>query len=54
MAKTYEGRIYLKSGGSSVAVRAEANSPSAAKKIIEAQFAGQIKRWARSPNPVKK
>lgn len=52
--KTYEGSIILKSGtGSSIKVRAEASNPSEAKKIIEAQFAGQIKRWTRTPNPVR-
>lgn len=52
MAKTYEGSIILKEGtGSSVPVTAEANSPSEAKRIIEAQYAGQIKRWFKTPSP---
>lgn len=51
--KTYEGRIVLKPGGSSIPVRAEASNPSEAKKIIEAQYAGKIKQWAKTPNPVR-
>lgn len=52
MAKTYEGRIVLKDGpATSVPVSAEANSPSEAKRIIEAQYHGRIKRWFKTPSP---
>ena len=51
MAKTYVGRIILKSSPQSIPVQTEAANPSQAKKIIEAQFAGQIKRWFTNPSP---
>jgi len=52
MAKTYVGRIVLKGGtGQSIPVQTEANSPKQAKTIIEAQFAGRIKRWFTNPSP---
>lgn len=51
--QTFYGKIYLKSGGHPIAVQCQATSPNAAKKAIEAQYAGQIKAWARqmSSNP---
>ena len=45
--KKFSGRIRLKSGGHQIGVSVEATSPSAAKKIIEAQFTGQLKSWDR-------
>lgn len=51
--KTYEGTVILKKGPqSSIKVRAEAKNPTEAKQIIEAQHAGQIKRWTKTPSPV--
>lgn len=41
----YSGAIRLKSGGHFVNVSCDATSPSAAKKIIEAQY--DVKSWAR-------
>lgn len=43
--QNYKGAIRLKSGGHFVNVSCEATSPSAAKRIIEAQY--DIKSWAR-------
>lgn len=45
--KTYYGKIRLTSGGHPIDVEIEASSPVAAKKAIEAQFAGQIKQWVK-------
>lgn len=45
VTRKYSGRIRLKSGGHQIGVSVEATSNSAAKKIIEAQYAGQIKSW---------
>ncbi len=45
--KTYYGKIRLISGGHPIDVEIEASSPAAAKKAIEAQFAGQIKQWVQ-------
>jgi hypothetical protein len=50
MAKNYEGRINLKAGGNPVIVTATANTPQEAKKIIEAQFSGQLKSWFTVPH----
>lgn len=52
-AKTYEGKIYLKSGGQSLPVQVKANSSSQAKKAIEAQYSGQFKSWSSQPREVK-
>lgn len=53
MAKTYEGKIILKppAVARSITVQAEANSPSEAMKIIEAQYSGKIKQWTKRPSP---
>ena len=48
MAKNYEGKINLKAGGNPITVTATANTPQEAKKIIEAQFSGQLKSWFSS------
>ena len=50
MAREYEGRINLKSGGNPVIVTVTANTPSEAKKILEAQYSGQIKSWFTIPH----
>ena len=53
-SKTFEGRIILKKGpASSVAVRVQASDSTEAKKLIEAQYSGQIKSWFQSPREVK-
>jgi hypothetical protein len=44
---TYYGRIMLKSGGQPVRVQVDAGSPGQAKAIVEAQYSGQMKGWAR-------
>ena len=51
--QTFYGKINLSSGGQAIRVTVDATSPSAAKKAIEAQYAGQISSWARqmSSNP---
>lgn len=50
----YEGRIVLKAGtGSSATIQVTAESPSKAKQLIEAQYAGQIKHWTQSPKRVR-
>lgn len=51
--KTYMAKIRLKSGGSTQEVRIQARNSSDAKRLIEAQFAGQIKAWSQSPREVK-
>ncbi|MFD0837105.1 hypothetical protein ACFQ0I_15105 [Mariniflexile aquimaris] len=43
--QSYSGAILLKTGGHYVKVRCDATSPSAATKIIEAQY--DVKSWAR-------
>ena len=43
----YHGLIYLKSGGHPITVQTMARSRGEAKRIIEAQYAGQLKIWAR-------
>ena len=45
ITQTYKGAVYLKSGGHFVSVSCDATSPSAAKRIIEAQY--DVKSWAR-------
>ena len=45
MSKIFSGAIKLKSGGHQISVQVEASSPSAAKKAIEAQYSGHIKKW---------
>ncbi|UKM65480.1 hypothetical protein GSB9_02049 [Flavobacteriaceae bacterium GSB9] len=45
--KMYKGKIRLKSGGHFINVSASATSNQAAKKVIEAQFSGQIKSWGK-------
>ena len=47
VTRKFSGRIRLKSGGLQISVSVEASSNSAAKKIIEAQYVGQIKSWDR-------
>lgn len=42
---TYTGAIRLKSGGHFVQVSCQATNPSAAKKIIEAQY--DLKSWGK-------
>lgn len=51
--KTYEGKIQLTTGGTSISVRCEAESGSQARKIIEAQYGDRLKRWTKSPQPVR-
>lgn len=51
--KTYEARIVLTSSATSIVVRIQARNPSDAKKLIEAQYGSQFKRWASSPREVK-
>ena len=51
--KTYQAKISLKSGGSSLLVSIQARNPHDAKKLLEAQYAGQIKSWAQSPREVR-
>jgi hypothetical protein len=45
--QTFRGKIRLISGGHPIDVQVQATSPQAAKKIIEAQYAGQIQSWAK-------
>jgi hypothetical protein len=45
--RTYYGKIRLKTGGYPINVEVDATSNSAAKKAIEAQYAGQIQSWAK-------
>ena len=45
--KTYRGKIWLKSGGHPVPVQCEATNNQQAKKMIEAQYAGQFKSWSK-------
>ncbi len=52
--KTYEAKIYLKSGGPSVAVTVQAQTTFDARRLIEAQYAGQFKGWAASPREVRR
>jgi hypothetical protein len=51
--KNYMAKINLKSGGGVQEVRVQAKSHQDAKRLIEAQFAGQIKSWFHSPKEVK-
>lgn len=51
--KNYMGKIRLKSGGSGQEIRVQAKSTADAKRLIEAQFAGQIKAWLSQPREVK-
>lgn len=44
---TYTGKIWLKSGGHPVHVQCQAVTNQEAKRIIEAQYAGQFKSWAQ-------
>lgn len=44
---TYYGQIYLISGGHPVSVQANAKSPGEAKRMVEAQYAGQFRSWAQ-------
>ena len=52
--KTYEGKLYLKSGGGAIPVRVQARTSSEAKKLLEAQYGGQFKRWSTPPREVRK
>jgi hypothetical protein len=45
--QTFTGKIRLKSGGHPITVQVVASSPNAAKKAIEAQYAGQISAWVQ-------
>ena len=51
--KKYMGRLNLKSPGAPVEVRVEARDAAEAKRLIEAQYAGQIKSWFNSVQEVK-
>ena len=50
--KTYEGKIQLTTGGTSITVRCEAESGAQARKIVEAQYGDKLKRWTKAPQPV--
>lgn len=45
--RMYYGKIILKTPGMLVPVQTQALSPGQARKIIEAQYAGQMRSWAR-------
>ncbi|MGW8124103.1 hypothetical protein ACV07N_15700 [Roseivirga echinicomitans] len=49
--KNYRGKIILMSGGMPVHVQTTAISKGQAQKIIEAQYAGQIRAWAQQMIP---
>ena len=46
-SQTYNGKIWLKSGGHAINVSTIATSKSAAAKIIKAQFGSSFKSWAK-------
>lgn len=50
--KTFEAKINLKSGGPPVPVRVEARNVQEARRMIEAQYSGQIKSFSHSPKKV--
>lgn len=45
--QTFHGKIWLKSGGHPINVTTSATSPSAASKIIKAQYGSSFKQWAK-------
>jgi len=47
VTQTYNGKIWLKSGGHPNNVTTSATSPSAAAKIIKAQYGPNFKQWAK-------
>ncbi len=46
---TYYGKIYIKGISLAQPVSVEARNPTEAKKLIEAQYGANFKRWANSP-----
>jgi hypothetical protein len=51
--KNYTAKITLKSVVGIQDNRIQAKNQPAAKRLIEAQFAGQIKSWLSSPKEIK-
>jgi hypothetical protein len=47
--KTYLAKLKLKTGGPIEEIRVQGTSQQAAKILIEAQFAGQIRNWFHQP-----
>lgn len=56
MAKTYEGKIAIKTGSSTstvIDVKGSAPNPQAFKTMIEAQYASVFIRWHKSPTEAR-
>lgn len=52
--KTYEAKIHLKSGIAPIPVTVQARNIPEARRLIEAQYAGQFKRFAQGPLEARK